>query len=31
MKLETSNFPNGLYLVQINSQNKFYTQKFIKQ
>jgi hypothetical protein len=31
LQIETSNFANGLYFIQLNSQNKFYTQKFIKQ
>ena len=31
LKLETSNFANGLYFIQLKSNNIFYTQKFIKQ
>ncbi len=31
MKVQTSNFSNGLYFIQLKTQNKFITQKFIKQ
>lgn len=31
LKLQTSNFSNGIYFLQVKSNNKFYTQKFIKQ
>jgi bilirubin oxidase len=31
MKLQTSNFANGLYFIQINSNNNFFTKKIIKQ
>ena len=31
VRLSTSNFPNGIYFLQLKSENKFFTQKFIKQ
>lgn len=31
LKLETASFPNGLYFVQIKTDTKYFTQKFIKQ
>lgn len=30
-KLETSNFPNGIYFIQLKTYNNLYTQKFIKK
>ena len=31
LQLNINNYPSGLYFIQINSDNKFFTQKFIKQ
>ncbi len=31
LQIETSSFASGLYFIQVNSQNKLFTQKFIKQ
>jgi hypothetical protein len=31
IQLSTSNFANGLYFIQVKSDNNFFTQKFIKQ
>lgn len=31
LKLQTSNYANGMYFIQVKSNNTFYTQKFIKQ
>lgn len=31
LKLEISNFPKGIYFIQLKTNNKLFTQKFIKQ